>query len=147
VPTDHWYWWNWKNCVKKIVKAKPDIAILGGHSYGCVFAGRVANEIKKYGIKVAYLYAIDPTAGYPRQFNLMTLDNNVEKVDEFWASWGFPAGARAAGYGGQMGFVPNYKHSENYRLFQVGGGHIASASNPITVNRVISQIKEITKDV
>jgi hypothetical protein len=146
LPTDHWYWWNWRACAKKIIKAKPDFAILGGHSYGCVFAAQVANAVKKEGIKVAYLYAIDPTAG-TKQFKLMTLDNNVEKVDEFWASYGFPAIARKFKQGGQMNFVPNYSHKDNYKLFQVGGSHIPSASSSITVSRITSQVKKILEDV
>lgn len=128
---------------------KPYKVILGGHSYGCVFVAEIANTLSKNGILVDYAFCIDPTAGHFEAAR-MKLDKNVLKVDEFWATSGFPAIARKLTNNGVlrrqgvMSFVDGYD-MDRHELFTVPGPHIPCASNPIVQKQVIKVVGNLVK--
>lgn len=149
-----WNHGDYKKVTKGILErakkfGKPYKVILGGHSYGCVFVAEIANELSKNGILVDYAFCIDPTAGFS-QAKRMTLDKNVLKVDEFWATSGIPAMARKLTNNGVsrrqavMSFVNGYD-MDRYKLYMVPGGHIPCASNEIVRKQVIKVVGNLLK--
>lgn len=145
-----WKHTQWKMVANGIIErakkfGKPTSVTLGGHSYGCEFICLVAKELAKEGIKVDYMFAIDPTAGSVADKN-MVVGSNVLRVDEFWATSGFPHFARklTGNKHAALSFTDDYD-MDNYAKMIIPGGHIACASNQIVVRRVLREIGRVLK--
>lgn len=141
----HWRHRSWKKCLKGIlqrrVKFKDDPAIiLVGHSYGALRCQQIAKELEKQDIPVRYIGGIDPTAGHE-----MRIPHNVEYVDEFHATRGWPAFARWRGRKGAKGGMYIYPPSVPNTVHTVLGGHVACASDPFTRSTIVEQVKEIVQ--
>ena len=125
---------------------KPTIIFIV-HSYGCLRAQKISkNYLLPNGIKVAYIACIDATA-LPLGHSPMTVPFNVAKVDEFWATSGFPAGARQrkpdGSAGGRYVYAPNWPGVKT--LTKVNAAHIACAKKEIVVNTIVRSVKEILR--
>ncbi len=147
----HWYHRSWGKCADGIIERqkrygdKP-IVILVGHSYGALRCQQIATRLRYHQIQVDYIAGIDPTAlryKHPK----MVIPNNVVLVDEFHASRGWPKFARRrdpkGGKGGMYVFPDTWKGKR--KVTPVRGGHIACASNPITRNKIMNQVKAILR--
>lgn len=90
VDAKHHIWSSWKSVADRLIKAKRDGTlngpiILAGHSNGVLACCKIAEALSRNGIKVAYIGAIDPTAAaFPK------IGKNVARVEEFWATSGYP---------------------------------------------------------
>lgn len=122
--------------IKKHLESGKVEVILIGHSKGVETATTVAEWCRKNGVKVIYLAAIDPTAGY-----VMPIGENVLRVDEFWSLDPFPINfpylARKIPFapGGRVSIPKGWPGK--YKLFKVDCGHIESAEHPTTVDRIV----------
>lgn len=144
----HWWHRSWDKCAEGIIarqkrfRDKPTV-ILVGHSYGALRCQQIASRLRQNGITVDYIAGIDPTA-LPANVPTMNIPKNVRFVDEFWATSGWPALRRWFTPDGSRGgrFVVRGSWT-TYRRKTVKGGHVACASNPITVRRIVEKVKEL----
>lgn len=121
------------------------IEVIGvGHSMGCYRWIWIARQCAKRGIKIRYLAAIDPTA-INRLLGMkpMLVPDNVQWVDEFWATSGFPESARTRDPSGKGGGKYLYPRSNMNRTVTIPATHIGLASNKAVISRIVSQIKEL----
>ena len=123
----------WKEIIDDIIEQDAKEIILIGHSLGCERVIRVADWCRVNGVRVLYIAAIDPTAGYT-----MKVPENVRFVDEFWASSGWPHMARNSRWikGGKY----EYPHGTKHRIFEVDSAHIPLPGHQTVVDRVVLQV-------
>jgi pimeloyl-ACP methyl ester carboxylesterase len=147
----HWQEGQWEKAYDAILarakthKDKPKI-ILIGHSYGCLRAIQIARRLREINMRVAYIAAIDPTA-ITRKEPPMTIPNNVDWVDEFWASSGFPAAARNREPDGSAGgrYVVPAGMEKRHTLAKYPVRHIPLASHPPVVSAIVGRVREIVR--
>lgn len=119
----------------------PDLIVLGGHSWGCKRTVEISNRLNSVGLKVDYVFGIDPTL-LPRSAPAMVMPNNVKYVDEFHATSGVVQRGRRSNHGGK------YKYRDDWPGIRaepiiVPGGHIPCAKNPITQNKIKNKVEEL----
>lgn len=118
--------------------------VLIGHSYGALRCQQIAKALNSEDIFVSYVAGIDPTALFSWQPS-MKLSKNVNLIDEFHATRGFPHNARKhdpSGKSGGMFIVPDeLKHA--HTVTKISGSHIKSASSPITREKILEGIEKI----
>jgi len=140
VDAEHHIWSSWKSVADRLIKAKHDgrldgPIILVGHSNGVLACCKIAEKLSRNGIKVAYIGAIDPTAA-----RFPTVDHNVARVDEFWATSGYPklkrwmTGNRRAA----CQFEPGW--SGSHRLKTLKATHVGLGSHPEVTRNIYASI-------
>lgn len=140
VDAQHRIWNEWMDVAPKLVldgQRGEEIALVG-HSNGVIACTGIAQWLDTYGVKVHYLAAIDPTAAaFPE------IGANVDVVDEFHASFGWPAITRALTRGkrGALQFGRRFKGL--HTKFDIGGGHVAAASNDFVRDRIVTEIEHL----
>lgn len=144
VVSEVYPWFMWKLARNRAIAlaeaGELDRLCVAGHSFGCLKALQLVADVAKHGIEVAYVGAIDPTAGYR-----MEVGSNVDFVDEFWASSGFPAMARAADPSGRGGGKYLYPNETPHEIHEYRSGHIALGSNSDVHDIIVSRIAELLK--
>lgn len=135
-------WFSWKDARNKAVAmwaaGTLDFLMVNGHSWGCLKAVQLAEDVAKHGILVRFIGAIDPTAG-PR----MKVPWNVNQVSEFWATFGWPALARLRSPSGARGGRYIYPHPTPHIIQTYVTGHIALGSNSKVHEQIVTTIRGI----
>lgn len=136
---DHHIWNDWRKVAASITAGKGPVVLIG-HSNGLIACAEIAKVLRSRGIDVRYIGAIDPTAGRFPAFG-----SNVLRVDEFWASSGFPALARRIPLFGQGKclFDPGFRGA--HRLYHMRGSHIGLASDEHVHATILAGVKEALK--
>ena len=140
----HWYHGQWKTALAQILANGGSRIILIGHSYGALRCQRIAEELNKHGVDVAYIAGIDPTALTAAQ-DPMFIPSNVVKVDEFWSTrglfnmprinrWRYPDGKRGGMY--------RYGRGVIHKVHKIRAGHIGTASHKTTRKIILQSVKE-----
>jgi hypothetical protein len=135
---EHHIWNEWPEVRDKIARGpRPDRVVLIGHSNGVIAITELAQSLRRMGIIVDYMGAIDPTAA-----NFPEVPGNVEMVDEFWAASGWPAITRrfTRRKNGALHFSPAFYGTK--RLYHIPGSHIACASNKDVRDTIVQHVKE-----
>lgn len=136
-------WNKWGSAADMIYKqyAKEgykDKVILIGHSNGVKACSLVAHYLDVMNIEVDYVGAIDPTASpFP------AFPDSTKKVDEFFASSGYPAFIRRVTQNklGVCTFSEDYKGEHN--TFDYHSGHVDLASSSKVHKQIIKSIKKL----
>lgn len=132
-------WFMWKKARNKAIRlfreGKLDFFTPCGHSFGCYEIIKMAEDVKKAGIMVRYVGAIDPTAGF-----VQDVPSNVEYVSEHWAAYGVPAAARRGDPDGERGGRYRYPNDTPHKVYHYPGGHIALGSNDTVHARIVAGI-------
>lgn len=136
-------WDDWEMVAKGIVerwqKTKdPFSTILIGHSNGVIATNSVAEYLRKRGLRVDYIAAIDPTAG---RFPL--IGHNVHECSEFWATSGWPHLTRRWTDGKRAALHFTDAWPGIHRLYHIKGGHVPCASNPKVHAQIISDLSRV----
>ncbi len=118
----------------------PDLVILIGHSYGALRCQQILARLTTAKIRVDYTAGIDPTA-LPWRHPPMYINNNVDHVDEFHAGRGWPARARRRDPSGKRGGKYTYNSGVGHKIYDVGGGHVASARHIVTRKVIMDKVK------
>jgi len=132
-----------KKVWKKIVKKRDQGTLNGpicliGHSQGVRACARVADHLDDEDIQVDYIGAIDPTLA-----NFPPFQNNVQKVEEFWATKEFVAeGRRLSGF---TSGVCTFGHGwpGNHQLEEIDTGHIECASDNTVRTKIVQSVKSL----
>ena len=116
---------------------RPGRVVLIGHSNGVLACAEVAAYLNRFSIQVDFIGAIDPTAA---KFPAV---NNAKKVDEFWASSGWPALMRrfSKNRSGAVQYGPGF--SGEKRLYFVKASHVGSASDPMVRKTIMASVREV----
>jgi hypothetical protein len=144
VESEVFPWFRWKEARRRCVdahKAGKTIAG-GGHSYGCLEWHKISIDLAKLNIPIAYIGSIDPTAS-PVGYGAMPIAGNVEFVDEFWASLGWPAFARLRSGSGARGGMHVYPYGTKHKIHKFMSGHIALASKEAVQARIVEKAREL----
>jgi len=136
----HHIWNDWK-AVAASIEPNGGPVILIGHSNGVLACASVAKALQDRKIKVAYVGAIDPTAARFPAFG-----NNVQRVDEFWASSGFPHAARGCPTLGQGKCLFDQDFAGKHQLFHVRGSHIGVVSDEQLQATIVESVKTVVRN-
>lgn len=125
-------WFLWKNARDKAIRlhhAKQlRYLVINCASWGCLKAIQMSEDVRKHGIMVRFIGALDPTA-LPAGHDPMEVPDNVEQVFEAHARFGWPAMARlrdpSGGKGGK--YVYPYLPDPEIKTYTIG--HIALGSH------------------
>lgn len=135
----HHIWNDWEE-VEKTITPDGGPVVLIFHSQGAEAVAKIAQRLKARGITVTYVGAIDPTAGRFPAFG-----SNVLKVDEFFASSGFPAFARRFPIFGQGKclFDASFRAMGRvHRLYHIRGSHVGVASDKHVHATILASVKD-----
>ncbi len=135
----------WEKVLRGIVArfrrwGKPDLLILGDHSWGCRRTVEIADHLNSAGLKIDYVFGIDPTllpVGQPA----MVMPGNVKYVDEFHATRGVVQRCRRHNHGGKYVFRDDWSGVRT--LAVVPGGHIACAKHLITQTKIRNRVEDL----
>lgn len=132
----HHVWNDWLKVGMSISKDGGPV-ILVGHSNGLIACAGIAKMLQARGITVAYVAAIDPTAARFPPFG-----GNVQLVQEFWASSGFPALARRIPLFGQGKCLFNGAFHGVHELYHIRGSHVGVASDHHVQSTILAAVKQ-----
>ena len=134
-------WFKWKTARAQMIAAARESRLIGGggHSYGCMELGKISIDMEKLGLHIPYIAGIDPTAT-PVGYGPIIIDKNVDYVDEFWASFGWPAMARLRSSSGKAGGKFTYPYGTENHVRRYASGHIALGSNSKVHNIIVGQV-------
>lgn len=148
VNAHHYHHNRWKHVRDGIIRRHDDlgkaIVILIGHSYGARRCQQLATALDKKNIQISYLAGIDPTAIFAWQ-KPMKLSTNIDLIDEFHATSGFPHNARKHDESGKSGgkFIVPSTLDNVHKIITVPGAHIPCPSKKITKARIIEKVEGI----
>jgi hypothetical protein len=150
VDAHHHHHRRWKKVLKGILERHEEqgsaTIILIGHSYGALRCQQIAKKLNSEDISVAYVAGIDPTALFSWQPS-MKLSKNINLVDEFHATRGFPYSARKndpSGKGGGKFIVPGELEGV-HTTTKVPGPHIKCAASPITREKILEAVRDLVE--
>lgn len=131
----HHIWNDWQKVAMAI---KPDAGpvILAGHSNGVLACAAIAKALQARRIQVAYVGAIDPTAA-----SFPAFGGNTLRVQEFWASSGFPALARRIPLFGQGKCLFDDTFRGVRELYHIRGSHVGVASDHHVQSTILAAVK------
>jgi hypothetical protein len=134
-------WFSWKTPRNKAIQMFRDneleYLVVNSHSWGCWKTIQLAEDVAKHGIKVRLIGAFDPTAG-----RVMRVPENVEFVEEIWATWASaPAWARIKSPAGLRGGKYIYPYNTPKNLSKFMTSHIAVGSLDAAHNLILNQIR------
>lgn len=145
MPADaqHWIWNAWPQALEEIAARasmrKPRRVVLIGHSNGVIFTNQIADGLRKLGIQVDLLVALDPTlAAFPK------LGTNVKRTMEFHATAGIVAMFRWVASGGKLRYTRDFAGKTEPAII-VPGGHVGLSVNPAVHKRVLQAVQETLK--
>ncbi len=138
----------WEKIARDIISraqkwGKPDLVVIGGHSWGCKVSVHIADRLNSHGISIDYMFGIDPTL-LPRGAAPMVMPDNVKYVDEFHATQGIVQRGRKWNQGGK--FIYPRKWNGTKELVIVPGGHVPCAKNPITQNKIKNRVESLLNE-
>ncbi len=148
VDAHHHHHRRWKKVLKGILERHKELGsatiILIGHSYGALRCQQIAKKLNSEDISVAYVAGVDPTALFAWQSS-MKLSKNIDFIDEFHATRGFPHNARKHDPSGKSGgkFIVPDEIEHAHTVTKILGSHIKSASSPITREKILESIEKI----
>lgn len=142
--TEVFPWFKWKEARDRMIAAarKGELVAGVGHSYGCLELHKISIDLMKLNLPIEYIAGIDPTAT-PPGYGPMPIDANVNYVDEFWASFGWPAIARLRSPSGQAGGKFIYPYGTRHKVRKYRSGHIALAGKKEVQDLIVEKVKEI----
>jgi hypothetical protein len=120
---------------------KPDIVIGIGHSWGAKDAAEMVGHTLalKHGIGMDLLAGMDPTATVDGPIFVPKL---TKRTVEFWASQGFPAGARKRDPLGGSGGMYTYMPGADKVVHRFTQAHIALGFDPRVHNIILKEIDD-----
>ena len=141
-------WFRWKEARSQMIAAAKEGRLIGvgGHSYGCMESGKISLDMDRLGLHIPYIAGIDPTAT-PMGYGPIIIGKNVEYVDEFWASLGWPAVARLRSSSGARGGKFTYPHGTDNRLRKYTTGHIALGSNSTVHDIIAAHVRVVAESL
>lgn len=145
---DLWRHWQWEKVTDAILararRYGPPTVITIGHSMGVDAQCKMAWRLHSAGMKVAYMAAIDPTAG-----RVMRVPPNVLRVDEFWSDPGWfgrifnaPYRARQARPDGSRG-GKLIRTDGGKPIVAAGTSHVGCAAAEITRTTIRNRVAEL----
>jgi len=132
----HHIWNDWQK-VAMAIKPGAGPVMLIGHSNGVLACAAIAKALQARRIQVAYVAAIDPTAARFPPFG-----GNVQLVQEFWASSGFPALVRRIPLFGQGKCLFDERFRGVRELYQIRGSHVGVASDHHVQSTIFRAVKK-----